>query len=227
MRTLKTFIFDFDGTLFDTTFMSFKKVNSCLKKCGLEPVPINELRPKWGLPWDKLSAWILEYAGASFAQREKFIKLEKKFKYSFSSSGNDKIFFALKRLSWQGNLVAVVTSRTRNSFESFTDSVKFDRSVFQFVQTAEPGEYHKPDPRVFNSVINWSIKNGQADVRQMIYFGDTVDYDLAAVKNRPPMDFVGVVSGVNTKEEFLEAGLPESKITNFQDLPSYLERCYL
>jgi len=217
----KTLIFDLDGTLVDTTEAGFKKVNGALTSISMPTIPIPKLKEQWGLPWYKLCDWICEYSNLDDEQVKMFKYYEKAFhEYSLDS----RIMPVLSKLSQRNNLIALVTSRSMSSLEHISGIVKLDLNVFQFIQTAEVGEFHKPDPRVFDSVIDWSTKNGQAKLGDMVYFGDTVTHDYGAVLNRPPMDFVGVISGVNTEDEFCEAGLHKSKIVDFHKLPDYLRQ---
>src|SRR5680860_1909238 len=69
---------------------------------------------------------------------------------------------------------------------------------------------------------NWAKTRG-IKPGEMVYFGDTISQDLKATRDfSPSLDFVGVVSGINTREEFLDAGVPLCRIVDFGKLPNFL-----
>jgi len=78
--------------------------------------------------------------------------------------------------------------------------------------------------RVFDPLLAWTNIRG-ISASEIVYFGDTIDYDLVATqKAKTPIDFIAVASGVNTREEFILFGIPPAKIINgCENLPVYLQ----
>jgi len=217
---VKHFSFDFDGTSIDTTIKGFDKVNTALKMVGLSPVSYNYLRPLWGEKFDILANTVCRHVGGTTEQVQAFIEAEKEI--PFTCEINEEFFSTLAELRQRGFLISLLTSRDIDSLFQLSKSLEFDLDVFNYIQTPEDTKYHKPDGRVFEPLFEWATtKNCQPE--NIIYFGDTVKYDLAATLNsKPPIKFVGVVSGVNTAPEFFAAGVKDI-VFSISDLPEYLK----
>ncbi len=222
MKEKEVLIFDLDGTLVDTTHIGFRKVNKNLARLGLPPVSEDFLRLHWGKKAEEIFTLICQEAGATEGQLADFIEYDKTMIEEYHI--HPGIRWMLESLHSQGFLLGLVASRTQESFNLICNRIGLDCRYFSFLQTATHYYHHKPSGRVFGPMINWARRRGYSP-EQIVYFGDTVNYDFAATQNsNPPIDFVGIVSGANTKEEFLAAGLPVERIVpSFEDFPLFLQ----
>lgn len=221
MKEKQVFVFDLDGTLVDTTHVGFRKININLSRLGLRTVSEEFLRQHWGKKAHELFLIVCKKVGATVTQYEDFCQHDKIMLDEYSH--NEEINSALLKLKGANVPIGLITSRSTESLKLLTDKINFDLSMFDFKQTLNDHHFYKPHGKVFDPLIYWTKQNGFND-HNLTYFGDTVDYDLAATRAaRKPIRFVGVVSGVNTKEEFLNAGvLNEDIIPSFEELPSYI-----
>lgn len=94
------------------------------------------------------------------------------------------------------------------------------------IVTGDDTEYHKPDPRVFDSIFT-ELANMNIYENHSIYVGDSLS-DYESAKNRG-VEFYAVTTGFTSSEQFLMAGLNEEyvlpsfdMILNFYSTP-YLE----
>lgn len=214
-------VFDCDGTAFNTTPHGFHKVNSVLNQVGLPAVSNDFLRLHWGKKVSDILSLACQKAGGNDTHLEEIIIRENNFVEGYEPTpGLEGI---LTRLRSVGVYLALVTSRSKKHLEKIFRAVDFDIGHFDYVQTADHYHYHKPSGQVFQPIIEIARKR-RIPAPAIIYFGDTIDYDLQAARNSyPPLNFVAVTSGINTQEEFLAAGVPEKMIvSSVAALPEYL-----
>ena len=226
MKDKKFFIFDLDGTLLNNTRVGFARVNKNLDQLGLPALNEDFLRQHWGMPAKDLWKLICQEIGASEEQYNTFqvsdLYLSKEKDYSFELS--DELIAAIARLKDFGLFTGILTSRTGISLEAAVKQTGLPIKMFDYVQTITHCQHHKPSGRVFGPVFNWARIHALSP-QDIVYFGDTVNYDYAATLNaEPPIGFVGVVSGVNTYEEFLAAGLPTNRIITFEKFPEFIHQ---
>ena len=90
-------------------------------------------------------------------------------------------------------------------------------SYFGFILAADSTSYKKPHPKSIDPILKWITKEN------LIFVGDTVegDWKLAQAAG---IEFFAVLSGgMNTRDKFLSAGVPEDHIINsVSDLPGIL-----
>ena len=80
--------------------------------------------------------------------------------------------------------------------------------------------YHKPDARVFDYPL-LKLENIGIEASEVLYVGDHI-LDFLAAKNRK-LTFVAVLTGITSREEFLQEGLSETSILDsFRQLPTFL-----
>lgn len=218
----QVFIFDLDGTLVDTTGIGFRKINTNLARLGYPPVSQDFLRSHWGKCAQELFKIICDEVGTNEKEYEDFCRHDKTMMDEYFLDPN--LIPALIRLQDTGAILGILTSRTQESVARLATKINLELQIFEFLHTKNDHQWFKPDGRVFDPLLDWAEAEG-IEPEEIVYFGDTVNYDLAATKAAStPIDFIAVVSGVNTKDEFISQGLlPCRIIDGCENLPSYLD----
>ncbi len=232
-------IFDYDGVIVDNTLHGHRRINLILAELGLLPVPASILRKNWGKKLEDIFTSISKFSHLKENDlaylKKRYCGLDEVQDSNLHSSLDKNLVNTLALLRKHGCLIGIVTSRDKASLEKDTNRIGLDVSIFHYIQTASDWPAHKPDGNVFKPLNDWVHENTSNSTEthtadnQILYFGDTINTDYAAVKNAcsdfAPIKFVGVCSGVNTFEEFIEAGLNETEIVPSHDcLNYYLKR---
>ncbi len=222
----KFFIFDFDGVIVDSTRLGFKRFNLILKTMGLPAISDDFLRQHWGMKMEEIIDLICNCAevGASQEEKEAFKAMEPGISSSMPYKLEREMLEALLNLRISHIDIGLITSRTDKSLTEISNLVGLSLKTFNKIQTLNHFYHYKPDGRVFGPFINWAKSRG-IEPEQIVYIGDTIQFDLAAtLDSDPKIDFIGVVSGVNTREDFLQAGVPMCRIVDFENLPDFLHK---
>lgn len=203
---------DLDGTIIDSCHYGLKKLEGIITARGLpyDPEIEKKILSLWVGPPDKIirevwpdcdvkgivKEWGEDYKPISLVPRgfEALIKLFCNF------------------------YLSILTSRGRESTHFHVHSYKH---LFRFVITSDDTEFHKPDPRSMRPVITNYKELGVTQIN-IIFVGDSVNADWRLAQTLG-MNFYAVTSGVNSKRDFIVAGLSHHRILNsIADLPDVL-----
>ena len=127
----------------------------------------------------------------------------------------------LETLRRQHYLLSVFSNRSRRTLDPLLQKLGLAH-LMTFVYGCEGG-YVKPDWRSAIPLLedNYRLAIGN---RETLFVADNVEMDWP-VARRLNMHFVGVLSGVSSRAEFLAAGVPvENIISSVIDLPAWLEK---
>jgi phosphoglycolate phosphatase-like HAD superfamily hydrolase len=216
-------VFDFDGTVLPTTLEGYRKVQEMMRQIGLPPASDDFIRLHWGKKFPDIAKAVCRHAGGDDGHIEAFLQLDKEYVPQYQL--NQEVIDTISILQSSGIPTALLTSRDIGSLLRVSKIVGFNLSIFNYRQTLEDAPYPKPDPRVFNPLIDW-INTLPGKSKKMIYFGDTVQYDYLAVKQSGlPINFVGVVSGVSSGSDFVRAGVNDI-VYGVQNLPGFLKNLF-
>ncbi len=122
----------------------------------------------------------------------------------------------LRALKDMGMLTGVVTATTREGLTYDHKTMGITADLIDYTQTADESDFHKPDPRVFDSAKNWLSERG-VKPQEVVYVGDALHDMRAAVD--AGFNFVGVETGMVTGEVFLQNGVKSvAGVANIIDL---------
>ena len=215
-------VYDADGVLIDSTRKGIERHIIFAQKKGL-PIPsIDTIRQHWGREWKKdflprlirtmnWPDWTLK-AMIEFVQEnpEEYPPID----------GLPNMLTTLHDNKCQQ---AIVSNRKTSQIITLLDKAGIKRDVFEFIQGPDlPPCVKKPDPGVFAPTMALARKHGIAH-DQIFYIGDTLAYDwLATQNNEPPIKFIGIVSGAQTREEFAQHLAPEFILDSVTQLPTII-----
>jgi len=190
MYMLKAVIFDLNGVLIDDTFDIVKVFQKAAKDGGLK-IPTREaILSTLGLTWPEMSKKI--FGGEEKSKEilnKTWMKYENKMKLM---EGVEKVLASLNIKK------AIVTSAAEPYLRRI---LKGFVAYFDIIITQELTEKHKPDPEpLLLACQKLNIKPAEA-----VYVGDRIT-DFETAKNAG-MDFIGILSGGTSEEEFKKAGV--------------------
>lgn len=177
-------IFDFDGPILDSFEEGLRRLAQVIKRYGitLGDEEYSRIRARWGKPGRVMLQEALGVSGlfADEVYRE-WVELDNRAPPPLVRGAKE----ALERLSADSALLAMLTSRHREELERPLAHHRL-QEFFALIQTADCGEFHKPDYRVFW----WMFRNLATKLQggeYVVFVGDTLA-DLEA----------GVGAGIDT-----------------------------
>lgn len=119
------------------------------------------------------------------------------------------------------HVLTVLSNRNKFNLELRAEQGNINLAVFRLIIGEGDTPYRKPDPRAFGPIVEF-YRSISIDISDVPYAGDHVDDFLAA--NAVGMPFIAVLTGLATREDFLDAGVqPEDILPSFAGVPEYLE----
>lgn len=200
---MKAIIFDFDGTLIDTTGSIWGEYQRVSNLMGLPKITFRQFTNQLGKPWVDvlLTLW-------PDVDIDEFNRLYRK--------GTERgipikgIRGTLRELNKDYRL-ALLTSRGEKSLFQHLNAAGFDPSLFELILDRDSTKNHKPDPQA----LMQACKELKLKPEDVMYVGDSlVDMECALRAN---IEFVGVLTGGTTREEF-EKGGTEHILTSIVEL---------
>jgi len=223
---IRAIIFDFDGTLIDSTRSGMIRHQQVAQEIGLKVPSIEQMRIHQGEQWPEVFLnSVAKEAGWSLQDLERFIQVYLTNYHALKYSAFDGAIETLAQLKKQTILLAILSTRDKKTLISKLKLAGYDLELFCYIQAKEDSRFDKSDRRVWEKCIEAIKKIKWVNYDEILAVGDTVKYDFLPAKNHiPQINFVGVTSGTATKEEFLAAGLEEKLIiSSVADLPLVLK----
>lgn len=194
---IKLVIIDFDDTLSLTEEAFFKIENLIAEKLGFLPMTRDAHQKNWGKP---VKEAILERIPG--IDPEEFMKTHKEVFPEFLREGkadiiSEKNIDTLKKLKSMGKSLAILTSRTFQEAEHLIDKNHHLNKWIKKIYHTDNSKYLKPDPRVFDQILeNFNVKTEEA-----VYIGDSLGDGMSA--KGAGIHFIALLeSGLRTKEYF-------------------------
>ncbi len=165
------YIFDFDGTLMDTSEVILATIKATIKQMGLPEKTDDECRSIIGIRTDEAGRYLypdLEISNKEFARifRENYERL----KAEAMEKPYPGVMNTLKTLHDTGHGLAIASSRRESSLKEYLDQLGI-RDWFKMIVGAESVAKGKPDPEPVLTILDrlgWSAADtlviGDADV---------------------------------------------------------------
>jgi phosphoglycolate phosphatase-like HAD superfamily hydrolase len=191
-------IFDFDGTLFDSTYPSVEALVTVIRQLKL---PHDDLKSSilnlWGAPLNEIVEIIADKYGWKTSDKIDVLNL-----FCSTTEKEEENMFAvptsfLRELSKQTR-IAILSSRRNEDSTRIMKKLQWDGTIFSWINFGDDYELHKPNPKVLHHVLN---KMGGKGTEPIIYVGDSsADEDLVLnyTRDYEPACFVAVESGSTT-----------------------------
>jgi phosphoglycolate phosphatase len=196
-KNIKAIIFDHDDTLVGTIEAKWAQHKHIALKYYNKQLLDKELIEHWGKP-------LRELLGIWYNTDDLDLAYERVLKHhaDFPKRLFDETLGVVENLRQQGKFVGIVTGTARLSLEFDIKTLGIPPGLFDYIQTEDDSDFHKPDPRVFDPAKAWLASHG-IKPNQVIYIGDSL-HDMNAA-NGAGFGFIGVTTGLITKEKFTRA----------------------
>jgi HAD superfamily hydrolase (TIGR01549 family) len=195
----KAVIFDMDDTLIKTRVAKYRAHKHAAKYFYDLAITDEDLNQHWGKPFEVMVGDLYKNVEPTEQIIEKYYSISGQFPISAYPGAREIVSTLGERLP-----IGLLTAANQKLMLAALRDAKIDVGVFQYVQTSEYTDFHKPDPRVFEPAIQYlGIK--QIKKEEIMYVGDSLDDYVAATK--AGLGFVGIHDHTNKKEIFDRAGV--------------------
>lgn len=211
-------IFDLDGTLIDSYQEALRRTEKIALMLGLpfDQHILEKIKSLWGRPAPEMirACW-------PDAHWENFLRAWKNLDCIRRYRLLPKTSWMLRELQQRKIIMGVLTQR---GLTSTTAQLEMNRikKFFAFVKTTDDSLFSKPHPRsiepCFDELARLRIKPAQT-----LFVGDSVrnDWGLAQAVG---IDFVGVLTGGDSRDDFIRAGLIKDRVlSSVAELPRLLK----
>lgn len=204
---IKACVFDFDGTIIDSTESIWREYLLVIEKMGLREITYKEFTSQLGRPWDTVLTAL--WPGIDVNEFSKTYRQEKE-----ETKLIAHVSETLEKLHGRYRL-ALLTSRGRKTLYRILESAKIDENVFELIADKDALTIHKPDPKALNHLLR-EMKLGKEEI---VYVGDSI-IDAFCAENAG-VTFTGVLTGGATRKDFEDVGVKHI-IESISELPALL-----
>lgn len=172
---IKAIIFDFDDTLFMTRQTRIAAGIYWAKHFYNRTITKQDILKQWGKPFDEFMKAFLDGEDGLVLAKERYYSILHK----FPNRTYEGVPALLKDLSKSYKLGMVSASSLKLILPEFELS-DIDTKLFEFIQAQEHTKVHKPDPKVFDPILDSFLKLN-INKEEIVYVGDS-KVDLKAAK---------------------------------------------
>ena len=193
-RRFDLVVFDWDGTLFDSTALIVRSIQAACADLGL-PVPDDE-RASWVIGLSLRAA--MQHAAPTITEAQ-IPAMVDRYRFHYLARQHDLALFPgvldmLHALKGRNHWLAVATGKSRAGLDEALHAAEL-RGMFDGTRTADETR-PKPDPQMFHELM----RQFGADLDRTLMIGDTThDLQLAANAGTPS---VAVAYGAHAPSEF-------------------------
>ena len=190
----KLAIFDFDGTLVDSTTGIVDVMKIVIDEYKFEPKMLDEWSLLVGVPLPKQMEIILPDRDADF-----HLEVANRYRAIYDTMAVEicppfaDMMPMLETLQSEGVTITIATSKRRNLVEVVLDHHKIT-DMFKMVVGAQDVTNHKPHPES----VHQTIQKLGIPIAETVVIGDSV-FDLDMARNAGA-DAIGVTTGIHTRE---------------------------
>jgi len=206
LKNKKLIAFDADDTLTQTIKTAFQVHKlTASKYYGIE-LTDDDIRANWGMPFEQFVQILYEDIEPFENIQQNIFKVKSNIP-ALPHIGAIKTLNMLKK----DYLIGLVTASGWEIIRLYLSESGFDLNIFDWFQTAEDTNHHKPNGKVFKPMFTFAKKKG-INQNEILYVGDSLQ-DYSATKDAN-IDFIAITTGFNTKEEFTKQGLNKKFVIN-------------
>lgn len=210
MTKYKLVVWDWDGTLMDTTAVIVESMKHACRRLGITPPPDSQCASVIGLGWREAIMRAVPDCPV-----DKLLDFGEYYKEYYIPHESDVTLFPgikelLLELKANGVVLAVATGKSRRGLDSAVKASGLE-GVFESTQTVTENP-SKPNPDMLEQI---AIETGIYDKASTVMVGDTT-HDLFMARNYG-CDSIAVTTGAHPESE-LEKGSPNAICRNIRDL---------
>lgn len=179
MKTIETYLFDFDGTLVDSHDSLVEVFHGAYASVGVDVpegyvlrlmrIPLIQGYEELGAPMTQEAMDIFEKNIRALLDAEFVLKLTKTY---------EDVLPALKKLKSKGKQLGIVTSNNVKHVKDVLRFLNFDEKMFDVIIGNDDTEKHKPNPEpIYKAMELLSL----TDKSKICYVGDALDDKKAAI----------------------------------------------
>lgn len=195
---IKAVVFDFDDTLIGTHVAIWDLHRHIARSHYNIELDDASIKTHWGRPLPELAKHYYQTDAV-----EEAITRMMQYQPDFPKTKFEHAEPLIRNLKLSGKIIGIVSATTRPILDKDVELVGLPLDEFDYIQTAEDTEYHKPDPRVFDPLLA-SVAHIAVYPQNVLYVGDGIQDMYAA--NAAGLKFMGVTTGIVTADEFAEHG---------------------
>ena len=200
----RVIIFDIDDTLVQTINCKWLALKQTARKYYQLEVTDSHIKIYWGLPFEKMVLGVFSEIDSFETIKKHYLEISE----SFPMQPQEGAVSTIAKLK-ENFVICALTASSRSVILQDLIDAGFNLEDFYTIQTAEDTDFHKPDPRVFLPTLA-KLEKIKISSDKITYVGDSVKDYLAACKIH--INFIGVLSGLTSREEFLDSGTHSSNI---------------
>ncbi len=211
---IKAILFDFDDTLIRTLETKIHALKHVGKKYYNMDIHDEDVKKHWGKPFEVF----MDALYKNVEELEKIIEKYTTERVNFPTPAYEGTIEALKKLS-NKYLLGIITSHSKRYIKKDLEYAGIPANIFFTIQTEEESPCHKPDPKVFDLVVEKLMKKG-VKKPEILYIGDSL-LDYYASRDAG-LQFYGLANRTIPKQEFESKGA--KTINSLSELVSMLNR---
>jgi len=199
ISSYKAILFDFDETLVEAMGVKWKQHQHAAKKFYNHDLTEETIRNYWGMPFEPMIRLFYTNKDSVENMKNNYHSLDDRYpKYPFTDT-----IPVLTYLQNHGFWTGVITSMTKESVVKDMKKDGLPYGKFNLIQGSTDSLFHKPDPRVFDAVIQ-ILKEIDISLDEILYIGDDIR-DMQAAQGAG-IHFIAIPNGLTSKEEFIKKG---------------------
>ncbi len=196
---IKAVIFDYDDTLVKTIESKWDALRETGKHFYNLEIKDSHIKKFWGLPYQEMLTGVLMNADLFENLNTNYESVRSEFPMLAFPDALNTINILL-----EGYKIGILTSSAKKLVIEDLEMLKFPVNKFIKIQTSEDTDVHKPNPKVFEPILEVLKKEG-VKKNEIIYIGDSTR-DFYAAKHAG-IKFYGVTKNRSTpKIEFKTIG---------------------